>query len=296
MSCQLLAPKSPRISDLSTEQRKELEQALVHLKEKEFEKAAKIYDKLAQALKGKSVEAMMLFNAGGSYFQLKDCETAVTRYRHMIERSLNQLPLKSRGLIEISQAYECLGDLKSSFLSLKDAGDLRTYLPIDINQIVYPARLSLAYSWFGEKDKAENYKNFALTGVLQSKTRYNTEKKLNQDLSQLFLSMGKSHILQKHLKPKSFVQAFSYHQLYLLQSLFLKDKEWSQQAQKELGFLFDKLFVTLSSLSQKNRAKYKDIVYLAFEEGQKMIQKEKFSPWKLFYNKQTRKIKPLFKK
>ena len=285
----------PQLADLAPEHIKKVEQAYVHMKENNFLKSARIYDELSQLLKGKSVESMMLFNAGSSYRMLKDCQKSISRYRSMIEKSVNQLPLKSRGLLEMSYSYECLGDIKASFLALKDAGDLRVYLPVDHNQIVYPARLSIAYAWFGKKEKAENYKSFALTGVLQSKTRYTSEETMKNVLSELFFTMGRSYTLKDNLKLSFFVPAFSYHQLYLLQSLFLDHSKWSKKAKKELVSLFDRLYLLLYPLKMKERLKYKKELARAFQDGRKVVGAEKSSTWNLFYRKQVKKIKPLLK-
>ncbi len=291
-SCQLLL-KSPKPSDLSPSQLKEMDQALIYVKEKDFLKAVNIYDQLSKELRGKAVEVMMLFNSGSNYRNLGDCDKSIVRYRRMLERSLKQFPLKARGLMEIGYSYECLGDIKASFLSLKDAGDLRSYLPREVSQVIYPARLSISYSWFGKKKEADKYKSIALTGVLQIKNQYKSQPEVLKNMSRIFYFMGKSYMSKKNLKVDSFLQSFSYHQIYLLQSLFLKDKEWSLKSKKEMDLLFDKLHSVFLSANKDTKKKYKKLIQQSLEEGQKMIQMEKTLKWKTFYKKQMKKIQRL---
>ena len=43
-------------------------------------------------------------------------------------------------------------------------------------------------------------------------------------MSRTFYLMGRSYIKKEHLNAEAFFNSFSYHQLYLLQSLLLKDE------------------------------------------------------------------------
>lgn len=278
-------------SDLSPSQFKDFEQAIIYIKEKNFLKAAEIYDNLSRQVKGESMEAVLLFNAGSTYMKLGDCERAIARYRRAIERSLKQPQLKTRGLMEISYSYECSGDLKASYLSLRDAGDLRIQLPLEIRRMVYPARLSIAYAWRGQKPKAENYKSFALTGVLQNKMHYSSSKELESNLSRVFYLMGKSYTSTENLKDRSFVRSFSYHQFYLLQSIFLNNKDWSHRSKKEMSLLFDKLVYVFARSSFQDKNKYKIEISKAIKESQILIKREKLDQIESFYNKQFLKIK-----
>ena len=292
VSCQSLV-KNPKPSDLSSSQLIKMDQALIHVKEEDFLKAVSIYDKLSKELRGNPAETMMLFNSASNYRSLGICDNSVIRYRRMLERSSRQLPLKARGLLEISYSYACLGDLKTSFLSLGDAGDLRTYLPREISEMIYPARLSISYAWLGQKIAADKYKSIALTGVLQSKKLFRTQEEVSKHMSRIFYFMGRSYMSKKNIQADAFVQSFSYHQVYLFQSLFLNNKKWSLKSKQEIVSLFDKLHFVLLSSDKKTKKKYKKSIESSFREGQKMIRLEKSSHLESFYKKQRNKIKPL---
>ena len=269
-----------------------MDQALLFMKTKEYLTGAKIYDELSQSLKDKSTKNFMLFNAGVAYKEAGQCKKALSRFCRLLDYSLKQASFKARGLIEISYIYECLGKDELAFLSLKDAEKHLSSLPWILSQVIHPARLAIAHARLGQTATAEHYRSLSLTRVLQSKTAFSSEKELNEQVSRMFYLMGRSYIQEKHIKPPSFFKAFSYHQLYLLQSLFLKDKTWSKLAEKELSFLFDKLIFSLSK--SKNKQKYEKELRETIREAQILIQKEKSKKWENFYFKKSNPVLKLF--
>jgi len=271
---------------LSSRQIKILNQAVLYVQEGQFLEAAHLYDKLSKELKNKPIEAMMLFSSGSNYRSLGDCNTSVARYRRMLEKSLNQPYLKARGLIEISYSYECIGDIESSLLSLKDAENLKRHLPLEVRQILHPSRLSLAYASLGQAKKANQYKMQVLINILKFKNQYKSSK----DMSRMFFLMGKSY-RAKFVSDPSFLKSFPYHQIYLLQSVFLKDDKWSLKSKRELEFLFDNLRKILLSIPQKERPIKQIKIFL--KEGQKMVQAENSLEIESFYKKQQSKLHSL---
>ena len=271
-----------------------MDQALSFMKNKDFLNGARIYDELADTLTDSSSKILMLFNAGVAYKEAGWCKKALTRYRKLLDHSLKILPFKARGLMEISYIYECLGDRELAFLSLKDVEKLRSSLPWALNQIVYPARLAIAHARLGQMAKAEYYKTLSLTKVLQSKTAFSSEQELNERVSRIFYLMGRSYIKKEHLQPETFFRAFSYHQLFLLQSLFLKNKTWSHLSKKELDLLFDKLIFTISNF--KDKQKYKKLLVQTIKEAQVLIKKEKSKKWESFYSKKSKPVLSLLSK
>ena len=287
------SPRKKKIS-LSQEQISKMNQALSFMKEKEYLKGALIYDELARTLKDKSSKTLMLFNAGVAYKEAGQCQKALIRHRKLLDHSLKDPSFKARGLMEISYVYECLGDEELSFLSLKDTEKLLSSLPWILAQLVYPARLAIAHARLGQKAKAEHYRFLSLTRVLQSKKAFSSEKELNEQVSRMFYLMGRSYVKKEQIKASAFFQAFSYHQLYLLQSLFLKNKTWSKLAEKELDLLFEKLTFSLSHL--KDRQKYKKFLVQTIEEAQILIKKEKSKKWESFYSKKSKAVLKLLSK
>ena len=284
--------KNLSAADLTTEQIKHMDQAQEYIKQRKFKKAGAIYDALAKNLRGKPLEVMMLFNGGGSYREGGDCETAVARYRRLLDQALKYTRFKARGLMEISFAYECLGQTRLSFLSLKDVAAFREYLPLDFQRAVYPARLGIVYAAMEKPQQSARYQSLALNGILQLKRQYSSEKDLSQNLSRLFYLMGRSYALKSRLDPAFFILSFPHHQLYLLQSIFLKDKTWSARSEKELSLAFEKLEKALHSSSL--RKKYKNYVLTALRKGEILSQNETDSFLTVSYKAKAKKIKSLF--
>ena len=288
--CQL-SEKKTISSDLNTLQRNSMNKALELVRSGEFLKAAAIYDTLAQTLRGKPAEIVFLFNGGSSYRGGGDCASSVKRYQQLLDRSFENDLFKARGLLEISYSYECLGKPKATYLSLHDISSFRNHLPKEIRIAVYPARLSLAYARFQQFDKANGYQALALNGVLQLKMGHSLEKALKKDLSRVFYNMGQIYIKEPHLNPKAFLSTFPYHQLYLLQSVFLQDDFWSSQSKEELSRAFKLLQMAL----QKNQSEtqFKKYIRLSLKEGQLLVEKEKKPDLKSFYLKLSKEISHL---
>ena len=273
---------------LSQEQIEKMNQALSFMEKREYLKGAAIYDELSQLLTDKSTKIFMFFNAGVAYKEAGQCKKALIRYRKLLDHSLKYPIFKARGLIEISYIYECLGKDELALLSLKDVKKHISFLPWSLGQVIYPARLAIAQARLEQLSTAEHYRSLSLTRVLQSKAVFSSEKELNEQVSRIFYLMGRSYVKKEHIKPPSFLKSFSYHQLYLLQSLFLKDKKWSTLAEKELNLLFDKLFFSLSKI--KNKQKYKKLLMQIMEEAQMLIEKEKSKKWNKFYSEKSKSV------
>ena len=287
VNCVSHSKKTSKFS-LTQEHMDQMDQALMFMKNKEFLKGAWIYDELAHTLTDSSSKILMLFNSGSAYKEAGQCKKALVRFRELLDRSLKSLPFKARGLMEISYVYECLGRTDLAFVSLKDVQKFRSSLPWVLNQIVYPARLSIAYARLGQSSKTEHYKSLALTRILQSKTAFFSEKELNERVSRMFYLMGRSYVQKDHIQPEAFFKVFPHHQLFLLQSIFLKDETWSTLSQQELNLLFDKLNFALSQF--KNKQKYKKLLTQAIEEAHKLIQNEQSKKWESFYYKKSQTV------
>ena len=273
---------------MTQEQILKMNQAYAFVKRQEFSRGALIYDNLAKTLKDPSSKSLALFNAGSAYRSANQCKKALSRYRQLLDHSLQQPSFRARGLMEISFVYECLGNRELAFVSLQDLEPFLSSLPWFLSQMVYPARLALAQARLGKMVQAENYKSLSLTRILQSKEAFSSEKELNEQMSRLFYLMGRSYVKKEYMNSEAFFNAFSYHQLYLLQSLFLKDKLWSSLSKRELQSLFDKLLFALSKFEEKK--KYKKLLLQNIREARILIQKEKSIKWEKFYFKNSQPI------
>ncbi|MDE0092660.1 MAG: hypothetical protein OXN83_05205 [Oligoflexia bacterium] len=286
--------KDTKSSALSQEQMEQMEQALSLMKKKDFIKAGALYDQLSVSLKDSSTKILMLFNAGVSYKEAGECKKALSRQRSVLDHSLKIPDFKSRALLELSYIYECLDKPEMTLLTLKDLEKFRTALPWAWNHILYPARLSIAFSRLGNKSQADKYKSRSLEKILEYKRNFTTEKDIQEKVSQIFYLMGRSYVKKDHLKAPTLLQSFFYHQLFLLQSLFLKDKIWSKLAEQELNLLFNKLTLALSQTKEKE--KYTEHITEALKTGKIMIEKEKQKKWTAFYNKKSQLIVNLLSK
>ena len=274
------------------DQKDRMDQALSFMSDKEFLKGAEIYDELLTSAQNSSSKKLLFYNAGVAYKEAGHCQKALNRLQKLLDRSLKDPVFKARGLMEISLVYECLGKKEPAFMSLKDLSKFRSFLPWDLNQVIYPARLAIAQARLGQKSKAESYKSLTLTRILEFRKTFSSKSAFNEKTSRIFYLMGRSYVQKKHIQPESFFEAFPYHQLFLLQALFLNDKTWSKLSKKELDLLFDKLFFTISKI--KDKPKHKKPIVQALAEAQILIKREKSKKWLSFYSKKAQKILNLF--
>ena len=277
LSACVSANKKVKGEKISADQIKQMEQALSLIKQKEFVKAGSLYDQLSMSLKDPSAKILMLFNAGVSYKEAGECKKALLRQKSSLDHSLKKPEFKSRSLLELSYIYECLGDADMTLLILKDLEKFRQTLSWDLNHILYPARLSLAFAGQGNKIKANEYKSLSLRNVLRYKQKLSTKEEVKKQMSRLFYLMGRSYISKKQVKADYFLQSFFYNQLFILQSIFLQDKIWSKMAEKELYLLFDKLNLSIDQLKDKNQ--YKSEIKKALNTGKILVEKEKSKKW-----------------
>ena len=288
VSCRLSEKQPFAESYLTPLQKRKTGRALQLVQTSEFLKAAALYDELALELKGKTPEILFLFNAGGSYRKAGDCARSALRYQSLLDRALNHPLFKIRGLLEISYSYECLGKLKAGRMALLDITRSARHLPPEIRLSVYPARMSLAFARFQQFDRADSFRTIALNGAMKLRLDYSDEKSLKEGLSRLFFSMGRIYDQKESLETKAFISVFPYHQLYLLQSVFLKGEGWSSKSQREMEKAFK--FLRRSLKTTALSAQMKEYVSLSLKEGKLLTEREKDPSLILFYSKLAQEI------
>ena len=291
VSC-VTKPQKVNRSSFNEVQFQKLEKAFKLMEKKDFLRAGQLYDSLSMSSKDSSVKILSLYNAGLAYKSAGDCETSLSRFRSVLDKSFKKLrEYQAISLLEISSVYECLGENDMSLSSLKDLEKKLKYLTLSFQQNLYPARLSIAWSQQGDFKKANKYKSLALTKILQYKKGLARED-LKKDLARLFYLMGKSYMKKEHLQTEPFIFSFLYHQMFLLQSLFMEDEKWSSLAVKALDRLFDNLAFLLSQT--ENKEQYKKMVKKSLKMGFSFIEKEKSKDWKNYYYKKSKQIEKLF--
>ncbi len=263
------------------------EKALSFIKNQEFLKGAIIYDKLARSVKDPTSKALMLFNAGVAYKEAGQCEKSLKYHQKFLRQRGSPAQLEVRGLMEQSYAYECLGDIKQAFLSLKSAQKKLDDGPWLLRNAIYPARQAIAQAGLGKIPQAERYKTLALDKILQSRSAFSTEEELNHEIRRTFYLMGRSYAKKDQFPPSAFLRAFPYHQLFLLQALFIPVENKDELAIKELYLLFDKLFFAISRV--KNKAKYKGPLTEALLSANAWIQRENLKKLEIFYSQKSKK-------
>ena len=279
---------SKKKTSLTRKQIHQMNQALSFSQNQEFLKGAAIYDQLFDAVKDKSSKTLVLFNAGVAYKEAGHCDKALTRYRKLLDYAIDNSSLKARGLIEISYAYECLGKEELALISLKDAEPVLNSLPWTLAQLAYPARLAIAHARLGKISQANHYRDLSLKKVLRSRTVFSSEEELKDKISRMFYIMGRSYVQKESIHPEAFVKAFSYHQIYLLQSLFLRHKMWSGLAKKELDRLFEKLNFAL--LKFRKKQKYETLIKEALKDAHILIKKEQSEEWETWYLQKSQSV------
>ena len=262
----------------------------------DFLGAAKLFDSLisSQSVKNQDIQMMSFYNAGLAYKRAGDCERSLSRFRSVLDRSLKRFKeFQAISLLEISTVYECLGHNNQSLSSLKDLEGKLRYLNVSFQQVLYPARLSLAWAKQGNREKANRYQSLALD-QLSNYRKSLREEELEKELARLFYLMGKSYVKKRYLQAESFVSSFLYHQLFLLQALVLKESHWSRVAKAEL----DKLFNYLEFVILQDKTKYKASIKEAMSVGlafvTKMTDKEKGKVLREDYFQKTKRIEKLF--
>ena len=291
LSCVTNSQKVNR-SSFNEVQFQKLEKALKLMEQKDFLRAGQLYDSLSMNSKNSSVKILSLYNSGLAYKSAGDCETSLSRFRSVLDKSFKKLlEYQAISLLEISSVYECLGKNDMSLSSLKDLEKKIKYLTLSFQQILYPARLSIAWSQQGDFKKANEYQSLSLTKILQYKKGL-AQKDLKKELARLFYLMGKSYMKKEHLQTKPFIFSFIYHQIFLLQSLFMEDEKWSSLATVELDRLFDNLAFLLSQT--ENKEQYKKIVEKSLKIGFSFIEEEKSKDWKNYYYKKSKQIDKIF--
>lgn len=266
-----------------------LEQGFKFMEKEEFLKAGQLFDSLGLDLKNSPGQIVSLYNAGLAYKSAGLCKKALSRFRSVLNRSFKDFKVfKARSLLEISSIYECLGDTNLSLSSLKDLEKFLSHLPIISQNILYPGRLSIAWANYGDAKQAETYMSLSLQKILEYKKTFKSEKEMTSEISRLFYKIGRSHVKTEYIKTENFISSCFYHQVFLLQALFLKDPVWSPKAKKEISLLFKKLHFALSK--EKDKKKYEAQVRKILNAGSSMIKKEKSKKWESFYKMKSQSI------
>ena len=282
------SPQKITRSQFNEFQFQKLEEAFKLMEKKEFLKAGQIYDSLSINSKGSPIQILSLYNAGLAYKSAGNCKTSLSRFRSVLDKSFKKLhEYQAISLLEMSLVYECLGQNDNSLSSLKDLEKKLNFLALNFQQILYPARLSIAWSKQGDFKKASLYQSIAFSKILEYKKRLD-KKSVKEEISRLFYLMGKSYVKKEYLQEAPFISSFLYHQIFLLQSLFMKNKKWSSKAQIELDQLFENVIELLSQAEDKQ--KHKKIMEKSLKIGSSLVEKEKSKKWTTYYNKKSKLI------
>ena len=272
---------------LNSVQVQQLEIASSLMEKRQYQKASEIYKELSQTLKDKSSKRLMSFNEAVAHKEAGQCPKALKPLRKLLDRHLKNKEFKARILMEIAQVYECLSQFDLAFMSLKSAEKIRDHLPLDLRAMVFPARMGSAQAREGNLEKADIYKEQALKVSLQLGSSFASEKAYREFLARVFFIMGRSFDKKEKLKAEEFLRAFPYYQIFLLQSLFLKDKTYYPLALEELKKVLE---FTLLALDQTKDKELKTYIKSSMETATKFIKKENQTKLLSLYKKRSQKI------
>ena len=234
------------------------------------------------SFKKQQASQLSLFNQGAIQLQNKKCQEAVKTYKTLLKSPIER-DLKTSSLMKLSEAYECLANYKKSLEVLE-----KIKLPhasAELEYILYPARLSLAYMKLGKTRLGKIYQDRALNGLLSLKNIISTQKDM-QSLSRLFYIIGRVHT-KTELIDASFLRTFYQHQVYLLESVFFNHTYWAAISKKHLNDL-------VSALAKKTFTKTeKKILHKIYKKTLPQLKKHKPSSFTKAYKN---KLKALSRK
>ena len=231
------------------------EKAFQDLGAKNYTAVIPVFEKLSRKYQKTDLEWAALYNLSSAYKEIGKCEKAEKILRKLIPKAKKQIHLQPRIYLSLSYVYECLGQPESALIALKEGTKYIRLLTEDMRLVEYPARLSLAYIRVGENKTGLKIQKQVYQNLETVKKKFRISSAADENFARYFYIIGRSHIQTNHIKLHNFLQMFLYYQVYLTQSLLLKDGKWSAQAEQELGRLYRKMWTVLKKQTQKNKYK-----------------------------------------
>jgi tetratricopeptide (TPR) repeat protein len=175
-----------------------------------------------------------LYYQGLSFETSEDWDQALNNYKKIIDLSIEgSKEFLALALYRKANCYEANHEPEMALASLFDALHYKAYLPIEVAEAEIPARMASIYASLKQATQADYYALVAEKGIRKARL---LKKNNEQDwLGYTLLQMGSLSL--GSLTAESFYESllsFSRHQKYLLQTIELKDPNWSAKAEELL--------------------------------------------------------------
>jgi tetratricopeptide (TPR) repeat protein len=212
----------------------------------QYADAAPKYDALLRNSTVNNLDALIVFNAGLSYFLAGDCVTASERFREVVRRTkaANSPAMRARALLKLGESYVCLGEDNKAIVNLLESYNSNKNMPIEIGKAELPARLAAAYARIGNRKMAEAYFRIAERGLIevQIKTEKNSVE-LKKTLAKTLYTMGTiTQIDIQKMSGDDYFETLRALQKYLYKAIEMEEATWSQKAYEDLNWGYNNLW------------------------------------------------------
>ena len=271
---------SSKLLEPSSAEKEEFQKALKYMENEHYKLAAEKFLDLSQRKAQKNPEheyesffySSARFNAGLSYFQIKECLKAKNIFTDLISKSDKNYKFKAQAFLYLHYSYDCLHEPHQALSALKNAEGRKKSLNEETQEVEIPARFSILYAQLKNKKQALMFQNRALNGLKKIKSPVKDPVILKQKASKLFYLMGRNYIKTSHISMDQYLLALPYHQVYLAQAFLLSDPVWSVESQKELENIYEKLWKAFQKIPREKKGVYKTKIIRILNNFQKMAQ------------------------
>lgn len=219
------------------------------LDNKQYEEAAKAFDRMRVDNPTSQLDFFVIFNAGIAYQSLNDCATAAERYRQVIRVAKKSPRTQAMARVRLSDTLICLGDDKKAMVTLIEAYRDRKNLPPEIGEAEVPARLAAAYARDGNASMAQRYFKAAEAGLAQVRNSKRMPKEQRETMAKtLFLMGNMNQINPATVSSEDYFTTVKSLQKYLFRAVELNVPEWSTQASQQITEAYDKVWHYLDAV------------------------------------------------
>ena len=124
-------------------------------------------------------------------------------------------------------------------MALKQGMELNRDLSVEEKSIEYPFRLSLAYFRAGELEKGKEFQERVVTNLNLLKSSFLVASEAEEKFAEIFYQIGRTYVKAQHIDLKSYLRIFTWHQMYLCQSVMMNVEEWQTKSLYELNKLYN---------------------------------------------------------
>lgn len=220
----------------------EFERANDILDQKEYGRAAEMFDALIDQSVGTSIYPLAIYNSGVSHLSGGNCQMALNRFRQAIRVTQNKVPtIRSRATVSLAEVYTCLGNDRQAMIALVEVMKNPEGLPAEIIEAQVPAKLATAYARNGNREMADKYFQIAERGLNRLRENRPSRGQRNEVLARTLLGMGDMRSYDtSSIDEAKYFESLRNHQRFLIQAIELNTLPYSQAAFDVLLSAYDK--------------------------------------------------------